>query len=85
MDISAFLAVPVIGALLALIIEGITNKLGTNSFGSKAVAIALSILVGWGYWYFSSLAVWQSILSVLAAASTVWALFINKGSKPANL
>lgn len=81
MDINAFLGIAIVGAALSLVIEWVTNKLGTNSAGSKAVAIGLSILVGGAYWYLSSTAIWQSILGVLAAASTVWALFINKGGK----
>lgn len=82
LDINAFLGIAIVGALLSLVIEWVTNKMGANSMGSKFTAIFLSVLVGAAYWYLSSLAIWQSILGVLAAASTVWALFINKGSKP---
>lgn len=81
MDINAFLGIAIVGAALSLVIEWVTNKLGTNSAGSKAVSIALSVVVGGAYWYLSGTAIWQSVLGVLAAASTVYAIFINKGSK----
>lgn len=79
MEINDFLGIAIVGAALSLLIEWITNKWGTNTAGSKAVALVASVLVGGLYWYLSSLAIWQSILGVLAAASAVWAIFINKG------
>lgn len=81
MDINAFLGIAIVGAALSFVIEFITNKLGTNSVRSKAVAIGLSVVVGGLYWYLSGTAIWQSVLGVLAAASTVYAILINKGSK----
>lgn len=81
MDINAFLGIAIVGASLSFVIELVTSRIGANSAGSKAVAIGLSVVVGGLYWYLSGTAIWQSVLGVLAAASTVYALFINKGSK----
>lgn len=78
MQINDFLSIAIVGAALSLAIEWITNKWGTGSAASKAIAIVLSVVVGGAYWYLSSLAIWQSILGVLAAASTVYALFLNR-------
>lgn len=81
MEINDFLGIAIVGAALSLAIEWLTNKFGTSSTGSKAVAIVLSVVVGGAYWFLSGTAVWQSILGVLAAASTVYALFFSGKSK----
>lgn len=78
MEINDFLAITIVGAALSLLIEWITVRFNTNAAGGKAVAIVASIIVGGFYWAFAGTAIWQSILGVLAAASTVYALLINK-------
>lgn len=78
MELNDFLAIAIVGAALSLLIEWITVRYETNAAGGKAVAIVASIIVGGAYWALSGTAIWQSILGVLAAASTVYALFINK-------
>lgn len=80
MEINDFLAIGIVGAALSLVIEYITNKYNTNATGGKTVAILLSIVVGGAYWFLSGTAIWQSILGVLAAASTVYAIVFS-GSK----
>lgn len=78
LQINDFLAIGIVGAALSLLIEWITNKYETNAAGGKAVAIIASIVVGGVYWALSGTVIWESILGVLAAASTVYALFIKK-------
>lgn len=80
MELSAFLEISIVGALLSLVIEYITNKANTNPLGGKTLAILLSIVVGAAYWFLSGTAIWQSILGILAAASTVYAIVFS-GSK----
>jgi len=77
MEINDFLGIAIVGAGLSLAIEWLTNKWGTTSSGAKAIAIVLSVIVGGAYWFFSGTAIWQSVLGVLAAASTVYALFFS--------
>lgn len=80
MEIDAFLSIALVGAALSLLIEWVTNKWGTGSAASRAIAIGLSVVVGGLYWFLSGTAIWQSVLGVLAAASTVYAMFFS-GSK----
>ncbi len=77
MEINNFLEIAIVGAALSLLIEWITNKWGSSSAQAKGIAIVASIVVGGLYWFLSGTAVWQSILGVLAAASTVYALFFS--------
>jgi biotin transporter BioY len=76
--INDFLGIAIVGAIVSALIEWVTRKWGTTSLASKAVAIVISIIVGGFYTYFSGTVWWTTIIGVLAAASTVWALFIPK-------
>lgn len=78
MEINDFLAITIVGSALSLLIEWITNRYETNVAGGRAVAIVSSIIVGGIYWALAGTAIWQSILGVLGAASTVYALFLKK-------
>lgn len=78
MEINDFLGIAIVGAALSVLIEFITNKFDTTAAGGKAVAIVASVIVGGIYWALADTAIWESILGVLAAASTVYAIFINK-------
>ena len=78
MDITELLAIGVVGGLLSLAIEWITNKFGTNKMASKAVTLVLALIVGGVYVWLRSTAYWETTLIVLGAASTVYAFFIKK-------
>mgnify|MGYP000114919738 CR=1 FL=1 len=78
MEITEFLAIGVVGGLLSLLIEWVTNKFGTNKTASKAVTLALALVVGGGYVWLRSTPYWETALIVLGAASTVYAFFIKK-------
>ena len=72
-----FLAIGIIGTLISIIFEKTKKKWGVESDESKMVMISVSILVGAIYYFFSSLAVWQSVLGILAASSTMYAMFYS--------
>jgi len=76
-NLNDFLAISIVGAMLSMVIEYITNKAQTNPLGGKIIAIVLSTVVGGAYWFLSGTAIWQSILGVLAAASTVYAIVFS--------
>lgn len=80
-NINDFLAIAIVGAALSLVIEFLTNKFNTNPLGGKTLAILLSVVVGGAYWYLSSTTIWESILGVLAAASTVYAIVFSGTKK----
>lgn len=77
----AFIQIAIIGAALSALVEFVQAKTGAKSLETKMLAIILSIIVGTLYWFFSQTAYYQSVLGVLAAASTVYAVFFNNSPK----
>lgn len=82
MDINSFLGIAIVGVALSLIVEYLQVKFGMDGSKTKALVIVLSIVVGGFYWFFKDTAFYQAALGVLAAASTVYALFFSQ--KPSN-
>jgi hypothetical protein len=72
-----FLAISIIGALISIIFEWGKKKWGVESHESKMLMISISMLVGAVYYFASSLAIWQSVLGILAASSTMYAMFYS--------
>lgn len=81
MNINDFLSIAIVGAFLSIAIQFIKNKFSMNTNMVKLMTILLAILVGGSYYFLSQTAWWQSILGVLAASSTVYALFLKGNSK----
>jgi len=77
MEIQNFLSIAIIGAGLAMVIQFIKNHYGLDTNKTKAMTLALAIVIGAGYYFLSQTIWWQTILGVLASASTVWALLIK--------
>lgn len=73
-----FLEIGIIGAIISIIIQIIKEKWGTESDTTKVLTIGLSIVIGSVYYFLQGTALWQSILGVLATASTFYALIIRK-------
>lgn len=78
MDIQEFLGIAVIGTLLSLLVQALKNKLGTTSIATKLLTVVLAIVVGGLYVWLRSTPVFQTVLTVLTVASTVYALFIKE-------
>jgi hypothetical protein len=72
-----FLAISIICALISIIFEWGKKKWGVESHESKMLMISISMLVGAVYYFASSLAIWQSVLGILAASSTMYAMFYS--------
>ena len=82
--VQAFLSIGIVGAALSWFTQWLQDKYGVEGSQTKAIAIGGSIILGGIVWFLSSLEIWQTILGVLAAASTVYALaFSGKRSKKA--
>lgn len=77
MEINNFLGIAIVGAALSVVVQTIKGKFGIDKSGTKALCILLAVIVGGAYWYASQLPIWQAILGVLAAASTVYAFIFN--------
>lgn len=77
MEIADFLAIGIVGVLLSVVIEIIQAKFGTSSLKTKAVAIGLSLGLGAVYVLFRDTSWWMTFLTILGAASTVYALVLK--------
>lgn len=74
-----FTEIALVGVILSLVYEGIQRVFGSpeNAWASKLSVIALSIVVGGAYFFLNGTVIWQNILGVLAAASTMYAIFFS--------
>lgn len=77
MDAQDFLGIAVVGALLAVVIQGLKKWFGTESLATKALTILLSIVVGGVYVWLRSTVYYQTVLVILGASSTVYALLLK--------
>jgi len=75
----SFTEIAIVGIVLSLVYEGINRTFGSpeSSLVSKSIIIGLSIVVGSAYFFLNGTVYWQNILGVLAAASTVYAIFFS--------
>lgn len=81
MEINDFLGISLVGAFLSLVVEWGKAKFGTDSHVTRFLTVLLAAAAGGVYWYFRDTNVWQTMLGVLAASSTVYN-FLLKGLKP---
>jgi hypothetical protein len=78
MDIQEFVGIAVVGTLLSLLVQALKNKLGTTSLATKFLTVVLAIVVGGLYVWLRSTPAFQTVITVLTVASTVYALFIKE-------
>jgi len=71
MNITDFLAIGIVGVFLSLIFQYVKGKY------AKLWIVLLSIVIGGAYVYFRQTVWWVTIVQVLMAASTVYALFLK--------
>lgn len=83
-NINDFLGIAIVGVALSFVIEMIQAKYKVGSRATKGLTIALSILVGAGYYFIQSTAWYEPMLGILAAASTTYALLFKGASKSVN-
>ena len=73
-----FLQIGIVGVLASLLVEWLMED---SKIDGRYVAVIVSLLFGGTYWLFSDTAIWQSVLGVLGAASTVYAFIFHKTEK----
>jgi len=76
-NVNDFLGIAVVGSALSLLIQWLKQKFGTDSTKTKALTIGLAIVVGGVYTFLQGTTYWTTILGILGAASTVYALFLK--------
>lgn len=77
-NINDFLGIAIVGSALSLGIEYLKAKIDPTSFGARIITIGLAIVIGGVYYALADTVLWQTILGVLAAASTFYAIFLKK-------
>ena len=78
MEIQDFSQLLVVGTAVSLLINYIKNKFGTETMATKALTLALAVVVGGAYVYLRDTSLWQTILQVLVVSSAFYALFLKK-------
>ena len=73
-----FLSISIIGVIVSGIIELVTRIADTRPLVSKFVAVGVSLVIGTGYYFLSSAVWFPTVLTILAIASAVHALFLTK-------
>ena len=75
--VQQFLAIGIVGVAFSIAIQWLQSKFGVGGNKTKAIAIVGSVVLGGLVWFLSGTAIWASILGVLAAASTMYAMFFS--------
>jgi hypothetical protein len=77
MSLTDFLAIGIVGVALSLFIQVVKGKFGGSSGRTKLITLGLAVVVGTGYTLLRETAIFQTVLEVLASASTVYAFFFK--------
>ncbi len=72
------LEIAIVGVIASLIMQGIKKWAKTSGWKSKVATVLVSIVLGGAYYFLKGTNVWESMLGVLASASTVYAFFVPK-------
>lgn len=75
--VQAFLSIGIVGAALSFGIQWMQDKFGVGGSATKAISIVGSVILGGFVWFLQGTEMWASILGVLAAASTVYAMVFS--------
>ena len=67
----------IVGVVISLIMQGLKYKFGMDSWKSKLSVVVLSLIVGYGYVLFKETPFWETSVTALASASTVYALIMK--------
>ena len=81
MNITEFLAIGIVGAVLSMVFQYFKT---TSGLKAKLWTVGLSLAVGGVYVWIRDTVYWETVVGILASASTVYALFI-KGSNNTDL
>lgn len=78
MDISNFVSLGVVGVVFSLALQWVKGKFGVDSLGTKIYTVVLALIIGGVYVWIQSTPYFQTVLTVLGAASAFYAFFLKK-------
>ena len=77
--IEGLIGMGIVGAMISCGMQFLKAEFGVESGITKMIVIIVSLVAG-SIWYLFSTADWFiTVVGILAAASTFWALFLKKG------
>lgn len=77
-EINNFIGISVVGGLLSFAFEMIKTKLPVSPEYKRGAILLLSVALGTGYWALFNSVWYQTVIGVLASASTFYALFLKQ-------
>lgn len=77
MNVQDFYAIAVVGVLFSICLQALKSKLGVDSNGTKIATVCLALIVGGVYVWIQNTPYFQTVLTVLGAASAFYALFLK--------
>lgn len=78
MELNDFLSIGVVGAGLSLAIDWLKERFETKGWATKTVTLLFAILIGGLYVWLRQTSYLQTVLTVLGAASVIYAFFLKK-------
>jgi len=72
------LEIAIIGTLASLFMQIVKKQYGPTSLTSKIIIVVVSIILGAGYVFLKGTPMFQTVLGILASASTFYAFFLKK-------
>jgi hypothetical protein len=75
--LNQFLSIGIVGAALSMGIQWLQDKYGVAGKETRLISIGGSVLLGGAVWFLQGTEIWASILGVLGAASTVYAMVFS--------
>lgn len=81
MEIQELLSISIVGGLVSVLLERITNDI-ENKNTSKLLVIVASLVFGGVYVWVRSTPYFATVLTILASSSAVFAFFFNRNKAP---
>lgn len=73
--LESFLSIGIVGVALSIGIQWLQDRYGVEGIETKIISVVGSVILGGAVWFLQGTAIWASITGVLAAASTVYAMY----------
>ena len=76
------LSFAIVGAVVALIVQGIKKLADTSGFKTVGLAILVSLSAAACYYFLQPTSYWEHFIKILALVETIYAVLIKQLEKP---
>ena len=73
MDLALLLA----GAAVSVLVQVIKKYFGTDTVGTLAAVVVISVVGGLGFWYLQQVGYWEAFLQIVVSAGAVYGFIIK--------